>query len=105
MLLSCNTLSCTTCSLHVHCICVHITIYTIHFTVITCKVGGLEPSARLVSRKVHDCSKMLMKTWWLVKKFNHVYKLVNLVFVNDQAILVFCVLCTLTILGKLLGFT
>ena len=32
-------------------------------------------------------------------------KLVNLVFVNDQATHIFCVLCTLTILGKLLGFT
>ena len=47
--------------------------------------------------------KSLYKNSVVHKKFNHVHKLVNLVFVLDQAMLLFGILCTLTVLGKLLG--
>ena len=52
------------------------------------------PSARLSSQK---------KFWWFIKKKTRGRMFMNLVFVNDQATLVFCVLCTLTILWKILA--
>ena len=46
-------------------------------------------------------SQLVIDVYKNIIKFNH--ESVNLVFVKDQAILIFCLLCTLAVLGKILG--